>query len=147
MTRAGKENSRKKNQTGHQGILGRIGNGLASVETKRKENGLLKECGPKLSWAFEWKINKINQNRNSKCFWLFLKSEIDLGLWNKNMHAMKCNLSNYSKNFLPLSWWHALSLQVLKFHKKQGVTDGDEDEPLCPSTWSHELVPTYTLEA
>jgi hypothetical protein len=25
------------------------------------------------------------------------KSEIDLGLKNKNMHAMKCNLSNYSK--------------------------------------------------
>jgi hypothetical protein len=31
-----------------------------------------------------------------------LKSEIDLGLRNKNMHAMKCNLSNYSKNFLLL---------------------------------------------
>jgi hypothetical protein len=34
--------------------LGRIGNGLASVETKRKENGLLKECGPKSSWAVEF---------------------------------------------------------------------------------------------
>jgi hypothetical protein len=54
MTRAGKENSRNtKNETGRQGILGRIGNGLASVETKRKENKLLKECGPKSSWAVE----------------------------------------------------------------------------------------------
>jgi hypothetical protein len=26
---------------------------LALVETKRKENGLLKECGPKSSWAVE----------------------------------------------------------------------------------------------
>jgi hypothetical protein len=27
----------------------------------------------------------------------FQKSKIDLGFRNKNMHAMKCNLSNYSK--------------------------------------------------
>jgi hypothetical protein len=32
---------------------GRIGNGLASVETKRKEKKLLKECGPKSSRAIE----------------------------------------------------------------------------------------------
>jgi hypothetical protein len=38
---------------GRQGILGRIGNGLASVEIKRKENGLLKKCGPKSSWDVE----------------------------------------------------------------------------------------------
>jgi hypothetical protein len=36
---------------GRQGILGRIGNGPASLETKRKENGLLKECGSKSSSA------------------------------------------------------------------------------------------------
>jgi hypothetical protein len=30
---------------------------------------------------------------------IYLKSETNQGLSNKNMHAMKCNLSNYSKNF------------------------------------------------
>jgi hypothetical protein len=53
MTHAGKENSRKKKKMDRQGILGRIGNGLASVEIKRKENGLLKKCGPRSSWAVE----------------------------------------------------------------------------------------------
>jgi PHP family Zn ribbon phosphoesterase len=33
---------------------------------------------------------------------IFSKSEIDLGLRNKkNIHAMKCNLLNYSKIFYP----------------------------------------------
>jgi hypothetical protein len=49
--RQGKFQEKKSN--GRQGILGQIGNGLALVETKRKENGLLKECGPKSSWAIE----------------------------------------------------------------------------------------------
>jgi hypothetical protein len=42
-----------KNEMGRQGILGWIGNGLASVETKRKENVVCKGCGTKSSWAVE----------------------------------------------------------------------------------------------
>jgi PHP family Zn ribbon phosphoesterase len=49
---------------------------------------------------------KVVNGRLLKWFWkdfkneiqIFSKSEIDLGLRNKNMHAMKYNLSNYSKN-------------------------------------------------
>jgi hypothetical protein len=51
MTRAIKEKFQEKNKMGRQGILGRIGNGPASLETKRKENGLLKECGSRSSSA------------------------------------------------------------------------------------------------
>jgi hypothetical protein len=45
--RKGKFQEKEKKLNGLQGILGRIGNGLAPVEIKRKENGLLKKCGPK----------------------------------------------------------------------------------------------------
>jgi hypothetical protein len=47
--------------------------------------------------------------------WIFLKNKIDLGLRNKNMHAMKCNLTKYSKIFLSLFRWNALTWQVLIF--------------------------------
>jgi hypothetical protein len=39
--------------------LGRIGNGLASVERKRKENGLLKDCGPKSLWGVEKSFSEL----------------------------------------------------------------------------------------
>jgi hypothetical protein len=51
-----------------------------------------------------------------------LKSETNLGLGNKNMHAMKCNLSNYSNNFLLLIRCYAFTWQVLNFSKNLGVT-------------------------
>jgi hypothetical protein len=43
------------------------------------------------------KINKINRDRNLKTDLNLFESESDLWLGNKNMHAMKCNLSNYLK--------------------------------------------------
>jgi hypothetical protein len=38
------------------------------------------------------------------------------------MHAMKCNLSNYSNNFLLLIRCYAFTWQVLNFSKNLGVT-------------------------
>jgi hypothetical protein len=51
------------------------------IQTKALNEGLLKWSG------------KTFQNE----IWVFLKNETNLGLRNKNMHAMKRTLSNYLK--------------------------------------------------
>jgi hypothetical protein len=56
------------------------------IQTKAVNEGLIKWFGKRFQ-------NKI---------WIFLKSETNLGPRNKNMYAMKCNLSNYSKKILLL---------------------------------------------
>jgi hypothetical protein len=49
----------------------------------------------------------IQKNIFKMKFKSFQKSEIDLGLINKTMDAMKCNLSNYSKfSYLSLGGMH-----------------------------------------
>jgi hypothetical protein len=53
------------------------------IQTKALNEGLLNQFGK----GFQ---NEIR---------IFLKHKIDLGFRNENMHAMKCNISDYSKNF------------------------------------------------
>jgi hypothetical protein len=62
------------------------------------------------------------QKRFKNEIWIFSKRENNLGFRNKNMHAMKCNLSNYSKFFLLLFKWNTLTWQVLNFSEYHGVT-------------------------
>jgi hypothetical protein len=76
-----------------------------------------------LWWGIEEEMKVVAAFQNK--IWIFPKSEINLGRRNKNMHAMKWNLSNYSKIFLSIIRWYVLSWQVLKFSENQGVTHYD----------------------
>jgi hypothetical protein len=66
-------------------------------------------------------LNERLLNRFKKRFWneiwIFWTSKNILRLRNKNMHSMKCNLSNCLKLFLLLFRWYALTWQVLFFLK------------------------------
>jgi hypothetical protein len=83
------------------------------IQTKALNRGLLK-------WSEKRFLNEI---------WIFSKSKNNLGPKNKNLHAMKCNISNYSKNFLSLFRLNALIWQVLNFSENLGVTN------LTPLGW------------
>jgi hypothetical protein len=72
---------------GCQGILDRIGNRLASVEIKRKENGLLKKCGPRSSWAIEKFLFK---------FWIkdLSLNKIVLNIFKLNLNGVQTRINS-----------------------------------------------------
>jgi hypothetical protein len=107
-------------RTGPKGRLGRTAWRHGSIPERngvghKKEwaeirNGLQKPYS-NLNQGFKRRTFKLIQKKFLKNeIQIFLKSKNNLGLRDKNMHDMKCNLSNYSKfSYCYLSEMHYLS--------------------------------------